>query len=326
MSLWRFEHPWALAVGFGMLAVVLWLRLRQDERIGGGIAHLGSARAAIPPLLSMMAYAFAVVAWANPQAGFEHTSETRHGVAILNVIDTSESMEAIDFGMQKNSLTRMDGAKQVVAEFVKSRPHDLHGLVVFGEQVFTLVPMTADGELLQQAVQQIQTKMAGRATAIGDAIALGTKRLRSVPVASKVLILSSDGTSNAGSVEPLEAAEFAKAEGVRIYAIGIGSGDQAPVRVNGLFGSEIRMFHMPMDEGMLAAIAVKTGGSYFNARNIAELADVFDKIDAMEKSEFETHVSVSYVDHYFEYLRWALLLALAAASWQLLVITRFPWL
>lgn len=326
MSGWRLEHPWALLIGGVLLLGILLMRHRRDERIAGGIAGSALVRSNWAGGLSFLAYVLAVLAWVNPQHGIEQTQETRHGVAILNVIDASSSMEALDFGLEKHSLTRFEGARQVLAQFVRARPHDLHGLVVFGETVFTVLPMTSDLQLMLQMIEQIQTRMAGQATAIGDAIALAVKRLVSVPAKSKVMIFLSDGANTAGELDPLEGIAYAKAQGIRIYSIGIGSGGRAPIQVDGFLGKQIQYVDMPMDEAMLKKIAFETGGLYFNAKNIEELKTVYAKIDQLEKSEFQSRISVFYQDHYFNFLRWSLLLAFAALIWQLLLLPRYPWL
>lgn len=329
-ELWRLAHPWVLAAGAAALALVWWARRGRVEHVAGGaVAHRhGDVLAwlvdALPGVMVAAALLTGLVAWANPQHGTRERNQKRHGVAILNVLDTSDSMLALDFASDREKLTRMDGAKRVLKRFVDNRPHDQHGLVVFGSKVVTLVPLTADRNLVLDAVDQVDVRVAGGATALGDAIALGVKRLAEVPFESKVMILLSDGKKTAGDVEPLEAAAFAAERGVRIYTIGIGRDGAAPFRVKSLFGTTIQRRKVEMDKATLREAAAKTGGRYFHATDVEQLGEVYDRIDRMEKTTFEARERVSYESRYFGYLAACLGLALVSLVWQAVGQRRFP--
>ena len=158
------------------------------------------------------------------------------------------------------------------------------GLVVFGEEAFTQVPLTLDHDALVDFLRQVEIGMAGaRQTAIGDAIAVGGKRLKELEAESRVMILLTDGRSNAGTVEPLEAAEAAKSLGIRIYTIGVGSKDGG-----GFMGLLSGGRRGELDEATLRAIAKKTGAQYFRAANAEALQEVYRTIDLLEKTTAES--------------------------------------
>jgi len=210
------------------------------------------------------------------------------GIDILLVLDTSGSMEAEDFHLGGRASNRLEVAKEVVARFVQGRADDRIGLVVFGQEAFTQVPLTLDHDALVGFLRQVQIGMAGaKQTAIGDAIAVGGRRLKELEAESRVMILLTDGRSNAGSVEPLEAAEAARALGIRIYTIGVGSKDGG-----GLLGLLSGRGRGELDEGTLRAIAQKTGAQYFRAADAEALSEVYKTIDALEKTTAESRIFV----------------------------------
>ncbi|RMF19521.1 MAG: VWA domain-containing protein [Candidatus Dadabacteria bacterium] len=325
MSNWRLEHPWLALAALVVWLAVVWLRRRREERLplGGMRVRAGGWRGASVALhLSTL---LLIAALANPQYGVEPEQASLDAIAILNVLDASQSMEALDFGTEGKTLTRMAGAKQVLAEFLRNRPDDLHGLVVFGEKVMTLVPLTSDPALVLEMIDQVYSGIAGQATAIGDAIALGVRRLLKAPVRSRVMIFLSDGTQTAGEIEPADAARFAKEKGIRIYTIGIGSGDLAPFAVDTIFGKKIRKLKVPLDEATLTKVAETTGGRYFNARNIEQLRAVYRDIDQLERTTVKARRVVLYEDRYPPLLQAGLLLLVAVMFWQLLIRPRYPW-
>ena len=192
----------------------------------------------LPQAAASLGLVLLTVGLARPQLVDRERVVESEGIDILLVLDTSGSMEAEDFHLGSRAANRLEVAKEVVARFVDGRTDDRVGLVVFGEEAFTQVPLTLDHDALVDFLRQVQIGMAGaRQTAIGDAIAVGGRRLKELDAESRVMILLTDGRSNAGSVEPLEAAEAAKALGIRIYTIGVGSKDGG---ILGIFGGRRR--------------------------------------------------------------------------------------
>jgi len=206
------------------------------------------------------------------------------GRNIMMVIDTSNSMSGEDFPSKIGMTTRMEGVKTVVAEYVRSRRQDRVGLVVFGNSAYLQSPLTSDTLLVEKLVQQLQPRMAGDGTAIGDGLGLALKRLRDIEGESKAIILVTDGVNNAGQVSPLKAAQIAKELRIQIHTVGIGSG---PVTMGGgLFGGGPQLI-LEFDEKTLKEIATLTGGVYFNASSLEGFKDVYRKIDELAQTETE---------------------------------------
>ena len=177
--------------------------------------------------------------------------------------------------------SRLEVAKDVMARFVEGRPNDRIGLVVFGEQAFTQVPLTMDHDAMTRFLGQVEIGMAGeRSTAVGDGLAVASRRLKELSAPSRVVILLTDGRNNAGQISPMQAAQAAEALGIRVYTIGVGGeGGRGPF---GLFGGG-----GDLDERSLQAIAKTTGGQYFRAASTDALEKVYETIDTLEKSTAE---------------------------------------
>ena len=304
-------HPaWLAALPLALLPWLAWFRphaLRFSSL--GSVTVRRSWRsfgAPILPLLECIAIAGVVVALARPQEVRRETVRESQGIDILLAIDTSGSMDLADMRAGPRELTRLEAAKLVMAQFVSERPDDRIGLEVFGEDAFVQVPLTLDHEALTAFVEQLEIGMAGKnATAVGTAIAIGAKRMKELEAPSRVMILVTDGRSNAGSVSPYQAAEAAAALGMRVYTIGVGSEGRSGF-FGGMGGAEI-------DERSLNAIATRTGARYYRAADTKALAQVYAEIDLLEQSTARTKEFVHRDERYLV----ALLPALAAFVLQL---------
>lgn len=201
------------------------------------------------------------------------------GRDLLLAVDLSGSMEEQDFEIRGRQVDRLTAIKWVAGSFIERRIGDRIGLILFGEQAYLQAPLTFDrttvGTLLEEAV----IGLAGNATAIGDAIGLAVKRLREKKEGDRVLILLTDGANTAGAVAPLEAAELAAREGLRIYTIGVGA---ESVMVRNLFGLRRVNPSTDLDEETLTGIAERTGGRYFRARDTEELEEIYRLLDQLE--------------------------------------------
>ena len=183
----------------------------------------------VPMALRTACLILIVLAAARPQL-YNVSREIRSpGVDIMICLDTSGSMQALDFQLDENPVTRLTAVKKVVSDFIRKRKTDRIGLVVFGEEAFTQSPLTMDKGLLLGLVDKMEIGMAGDRTAVGSAVAIGGKRLKDLKAESKILILLTDGRSNAGEITPKQAAEAVRAFGVRIYSIGVGGMGPAPL-------------------------------------------------------------------------------------------------
>jgi Ca-activated chloride channel family protein len=207
------------------------------------------------------------------------------GRDLLVAVDISGSMKIEDMQYQGQAIQRVDAVKMVVGDFVKNRKSDRLGLVLFGTQAYLQAPLTYDRQTVNTLLQEAQLGFAGEQTAIGDAIGLAIKRLRTRPDAQRVLVVLTDGANTAGELEPIKAAELAEKEHVKIYTIGFGA-DEMIVN-NGFFGSRKVNPSADLDEPTMQAIADKTGGQYFRARNLEELHEIHQTLNRLEPIESE---------------------------------------
>jgi Ca-activated chloride channel family protein len=322
----RFQDPWWLllllplaAAGAAMFwrrpqAVVLYSSVAMLRRLPVTWAQRGKR---FLPWLFLAGMAALVLALARPQHGKEEYRIRAEGIAIELAVDRSGSMEALDFTIDNEPADRLKTIKKVIREFVEGdgellgRPDDLIGLVAFGGFAEAKCPLTFDHPALLTVLDEVKipqpirnrqgeivnARLLGeeRATAIGDAIALAVERLKPVKAKSKIIILLTDGESNAGVLEPLEAAKIAKTFGIKIYTIGIGSNKPVRAPAYDMLGRKvITMQLFPLDEPTLKAIAATTGGQYFNARDTASLKEVYAAIDQLEKTVAEGRLYTQY--------------------------------
>lgn len=251
----------------------------------------------LPLALRMVGLALCVVAMARPQLTNKRTVVESEGLDIILAVDTSGSMRAQDMTSGVQAVDRLSVAKAVMARFVEERPYDRIGVVVFGAEAFTHVPLTLDHDTLTSVLDQVQIGVAGEgATAIGSAIAVSSKRLADLKAPSKLVILLTDGRSNAGRFEPKQAAELAKALGIKVYTIGVGGGNP---RGGGLFA---RMNQDGVDEESLKEVAATTGAAYFRATDTRALQSVYDKINKLEPSPAEVEQIEDHEELYRRFL------------------------
>ena len=250
-------------------------------------AYLGSSvkkssRHWLRIILLGLAWLALVTAAARPQTYAESIGVPVTGRDLLMCIDISGSMRETDLYAGNTRATRMAVVKQVAQDFVERRAGDRIGLIMFGSQAYVQTPLTYDHKTVQHFLAEATVGLAGRSTAIGDAIGLAVKRLRDRPEASRVIILLTDGANSAGVVDPLEAAQVAANNQIRIYSIGVGS-DAGTDIFSSAFGTQ----RSELDEKTLRAISDATGGQYFRARNQQELANIYREIDRLEPTEKE---------------------------------------
>jgi Ca-activated chloride channel family protein len=221
-------------------------------------------------------------------------------------VDASHSMDALDFTVEGRQVSRMQVVKGVMGRFVDARAGDRVGLIIFGSGAYVLSPLTIDRSAVHMLLAQVVPSIAGGSTALGDAVALGVKKLRDRPVGSRVMILIADGDNTAGNFQPLESAQLARMAGVRIYVIGVGSNQE---RIPILHEGKIEYWDdLTMDEDTLRRLAEITGGAYFRATDTRALEEISRRIAELEKTETETRTAYLPEPLY----RWPLGLSLAA--------------
>lgn len=234
-------------------------------------------------ILRLLALAVLIVALARPQTSLSWQNTTTEGIDIIIASDISGSMLAEDF-----KPNRLEAGKNIAIDFIKDRPGDRIGLVVFSGESFTQCPLTIDHDVLINMFSGIKFGMIEDGTAIGMGLATAVNRLKDSEAKSKVVILLTDGSNNAGSIPPLTAAEIAKHFNVRVYTVGVGTNGYAPYPVPSPYGG-ITYQKMPVqiDEATLSKIASVTGGKYFRATNNEKLKAIYEQIDRMEKAKID---------------------------------------
>ncbi len=227
----------------------------------------------------MMAMAAGIVLLARPQKANQWQSIDTEGIDIMLTLDISGSMLARDFQPD-----RLEAAKEVATQFIAGRENDRIGMVVFSGESFTQCPLTSDHAVLINLMQGIKSGMINDGTAIGLGLANAVDRIRESSAKSKVIILLTDGVNNAGSIDPVTAAEIAKTFNIRVYTIGVGTEGTAPYPVQTPFGIQMQPMEVQIDEAVLQQVASLTGGSYFRATDNEKLQEIYAEIDKMEKS------------------------------------------
>lgn len=245
------------------------------------LAGQASGRAAwLQPrlLLPVMAWLLLVAAAAQPQWVGEPVTLPASGRDLMLAVDISGSMDEADMEVAGRRVQRLAAVQAVASDFIQRREGDRIGLILFGRQAYVLSPLSLDRPTVAQMLGEAETGLAGKETAIGDAIALGVKRLRNSKSDDRVLILLTDGVNTAGSIDPDKAAKLAQTAGVRVHTIGFGSDGRS-----GIF--QIR--RAQLDEQQLSRIAEQTGGRYFRARDTQDLARIYATMDEIEPVEVD---------------------------------------
>jgi len=309
MTFFRFADPWFLLLLCLLSLFVGWTRKNREAVLPySSIGLLKTVQSpqmrlisALPKILRAMAFTLLVLALAQPQEGQKRNEILSAGVDIVLAIDTSGSMQALDFFKDKDRINRLEVVKDVVSGFIKNRENDRMGMVVFGDEAFTQCPLTLDQDILLSFLKNLEIGVAGDSTAIGSAIGIAVKRLKDLKSKSKVIILLTDGRNNAGSLSPLQAAEIGKTYGIKIYTIGVGTRGKAPFLVDSVFGKQYIYQDVEIDEKTLQKIAEKTDAQYFRATDRESLKTIYEQIDRLEKSEVKVLDRSEYNElfHYF---------------------------
>jgi len=287
MSL-EFAWPWAFAALPLPLLAALLPRAHQPAgpalqlpfaALPGAVLE-GGAETARPLRLALttLAWVLLVSAAARPQFVGAPLQLPVSGRDLMLAVDISGSMQTQDMVVGNRAVSRLTAVKAIAGDFIARRTGDRLGLILFGDQAYLQTPLTFDRKTVHTQLDEAAIGLAGKRTAIGDAIGLAIKRLRDQPQENRVLILLTDGANTAGEVAPLKAAQLAERAGVRIYTIGVGA-DQLVVQ--GLFGPQ-RVTNSDLDEHSLKAIARTTHGRYFRARDVKDLEKIYQLLDKIE--------------------------------------------
>lgn len=310
----QLANPYFLLLLLLLIPYVLWYLLRsQDSEPRLQVSSTLAFRHApttwklwlihAPFLLRCLAYVMIVIVLCRPQTSSSWSDRTVEGIDIMLCMDISTSMLAED--LRPN---RIEAAKKVASEFISGRPNDNIGLTIFSGESFTQCPMTTDHAVLLNLFNNVSCAMVQRGimedgTAIGMGLANAISRLKDSKAKSKVIILLTDGSNNAGDISPLTAAEIAKSFGIRVYTIGVGTNGQAryPMTVAG----HVQYVNIPVeiDTKTLASIAGTTNGEFYRATDNSKLREVYQEIDKLEKTKMNVK---EYSKRYEAFLPFAL--------------------
>ncbi len=270
---------------------------RQKKTITGIITFLFRS-------LPLFLLVFAV---ARPQLGSTTTEVEASGIDIMLAVDISGSMEAMDFFLKKERVTRLEAVKSVVATFINNRPNDRIGLIAFSGKPYLASPLTLDHDWLLKRLDSLQIGMIKDGTAIGSAIGSAMKRLENQKSKSQIIILLTDGMNNSGALLPLAAAEAAATLKMKIYTIGAGTKGKAPIPFTDSFGrKQLSMVRVDIDEDTLKKVAELTHAQYYRATSTDSLSKIYKAINRMET----TTRKIRKFENYQDYYPWLILAAL----------------
>ena len=321
-------YLWLLTLLVPMIGYYVWRTLQggasiQISSVAGVVRAPRTVRyylRHLPFALRAAAFALLVVALARPQDVEQNVRTNTEGIDIMLAIDVSGSMLARDFKPD-----RITAAKEVAGSFIADRYGDRIGLVAFAGEAFTQSPLTTDQSTLQTLLARIRSGLIEDGTAIGHGLATAISRLRESEAKSKVIILLTDGVNNQGQIAPMTAAEIAKAQGIRVYTIGVGTEGMAPYPAIDMFGNlTFANQKVEIDEKVLKAISDMTGGRYFRATDKEKLKAVYDEINQLEKSKIEVMEHISYHELFLTWALAALGLLFAEFLLSNLVLKRIP--
>lgn len=288
--MFEFTWPWVF-----LLAPLPWLMRRLLPAAESGEAALQvsfltdleslagqRARSRLPELRQhgplILIWLLLLTATARPEWVGEPLPVAASGRDLMLAVDVSGSMDYTDMQWQGEEVSRLQLVKGLLGDFIDGRRGDRLGLILFGSNAYLQAPLTFDRQTVKTWLDEALIGIAGKNTAIGDAIGLAVKRLRDRPAQSRVLVLVTDGANTAGEIEPLTAARLAAEEGVKIYTIGIGADPQS----SGIAGMLGMNPGLDLDEPQLSEIAQLTGGQYFRARDADELVNISQVLDQLE--------------------------------------------
>ncbi|MFN3407869.1 MAG: VWA domain-containing protein [Limisphaerales bacterium] len=335
-SSFEFQYPWLLAL-LALLPLYAFLRGRVGRLSAlrfssADIARAAGAAARSAPgrlllFLRLLTAALLIVALAGPRFANDRTETETRGVDIMLVLDLSWSMMALDMAKPGERVTRFDIAQSVLEEFIRKRPDDRIGLIVFSAVPYLASPITMNHEWLIQNLRRLHVGIIRElGTAIGDATAAAAKRLRAQKDSrSRVMIVLTDGDNNKGDIDPVPAAQLAAALGIKIYTIGIGvdqpcqlpsfNPDTGKLNLDPAGNVIPTMTLQPANYDVLTKMSRLSGGRSYRAANLRELRGIYADIDRLEKSEVKLRRYTTYTPLF----QWPLLAALGLLALELVL-------
>lgn len=332
----EFQYPWLLAL-LGLLPVYALLvgkvgklsalRFSSADIARAAGAQARSAAGRLLLFLRLLALALGIVALAGPRFANNQVESEAAGLDIMLALDLSWSMMAQDMGTPGERVSRFDIASSVLEDFVRKRPDDRIGLVVFSAVPYLASPPTLNHEWLIENLRRLHVGLIQElGTAIGDGIAVSAKRLKAIPNSkSRIIILLTDGDNNKGEIDPVPAAQLAAALGAKVYTIGIGIEQPCHLPAFDPATGKLKLdpagnviptlILQPANYSVLGRIADLSGAEFYRATNRRELQSIYDEIDRLEKSEVKLKRQVTYQPLF----QWPLLTALGLLAVELIL-------
>ncbi len=310
-----FQIAWPLlAAALPLPLIIRWLLPASESHksslqvpffslLGSSVEDKKQGRSVWWKILATMIWCLLVLASARPQWVGDPVPLPLEGRDLMLAVDISGSMETRDMKLNGRAKTRLVAVKKILSDFIERRQGDRLGLILFGRNAYLQTPLSFDLRTVNILLNEAAIGLAGKETAIGDAIGLAIKRLKEQKDSDRVLILLTDGANTAGEIEPIKAAQLAAQAGLRIHTIGIGADSMA---VQSIFGQRTVNPSADLDEDALREISSQTGGQFFRARNTQELEKIYSLIDEIEPIASEQRSYRPIEEFYY----WPLLVAL----------------
>lgn len=320
----QFANWWFLL----LIPVVIYLFLTAKKKQGLQFSSVKLLKSAdnrktikhkIGKILILCGIILSLAALARPQTTIRTDLIQQQGIDIAMLLDVSGSMQSVDF-----EPNRLEVARGTIDDFIAGRTGDRISLVIFAGTAHTRIPLTLDRNIVRESLANVTTESVNQdGTAIGMAISVGLNRLSRSDAASRIMILVTDGDNNAGTIDPVTASNLAAESGIRIYTIGIGS-DTLILPVEAFGQTQYRQYQGGFNEDLLKQIAETTGGQYFRALDAKALAQIFDTIDQLEKTEFDDDNFKEYNELAFPLIAMALVLLAAGIIFDRYYFLQIP--
>lgn len=318
--MYKFQDPYF----FILIPLVIYLFFRKNKSSALTVPSINNIKSfafkskkyLIGKYLIFISCLLMIVGLTRPQIVSEHKVK-KEGIDIVVALDLSKSMLQEDFNPN-----RLEKSKELLSQFISKRPDDRIGLVIFGGDAYTKIPLTFDSNMLKEVIEKIDVNdiTSNNQTAIGMGVGVAINRLKDSNSKSKVIILMTDGENNSGELSPMDATKLAKNFGIKIYTIGIGSYE----RNIPWFGGVRKIKNNELDENLLNAMAKETNGQYFRASDEKSFANIFDEINKLEKTEVEKQEFLQREELYFNFVKTSLLFLVVGIFLEFLIFVRIP--
>ena len=319
--MFKFNDPYF----FILIPFIIYLFFRKEKSKGikvpsvQGIKKysLNSKKYLIGKYFIMISCILMVIGLARPQR-ISDKKIKKDGIDIVVALDLSKSMLQEDFNPN-----RLEKSKELLSKFISQRVNDRMGLVIFGGDAYTKIPLTFDNSMLREVVEKIKVDdiTSNNRTAIGMGVGVAINRLKESESKSKVIILMTDGENNYGELSPIDATKLAKELGIKIYTIGIGAYER---NVPSFFGVMRKVKNTELDENLLTKMAEETNGKYFRASDEKSFEEIFSEINKLEKTEIEKQDFLQKEELYIRFVKASLIFLLIGLFFEFLLFIRLP--